>query len=425
MRSLSHLADHVLLQELRTLLARERAATAELLVHLAEVDSRRLYLAAAHPSMHDYCVRVLHMSEHAAFKRIRAARAARRFPRILGMLAAGRLHLSGVVILAPRLTRANADELLDASAHRTKSEIELLLAQRFPGTDVPTSVRELPAPAPPPAAPLAPGPVEPHAVAASLEPGDAQRASLAPGPVARAGSAPIAPGRFEVRFTLGQTAHDKLQYARELLGHAVPSGDIPQVIERALDELISKLERRVYAASARTRPQLGKPRGRYVPAQVRREVLRRDGRQCAFRSESGERCPSRTRLEFDHVVPVARGGETTAANLRLLCRAHNRHEADRVFGAGFMARKCARPEDRGVEGPAPALAPGPVDSPGIEEDLVTALRQLGFRPQEARRGLELSASEVGAPLETRLRMALRGLGRARFERSTSGSRPHG
>jgi len=42
---------------------------------------------------------------------------------------------------------------------------------------------------------------------------------------------------------------------------------------------------------------------------------------------------------FDHRGPVARGGEATAENLRLVCRAHNQHGAERSFGAGFMERK--------------------------------------------------------------------------------------
>jgi 5-methylcytosine-specific restriction endonuclease McrA len=44
-------------------------------------------------------------------------------------------------------------------------------------------------------------------------------------------------------------------------------------------------------------------------------------------------------LEFDHIDPVACGGESTKANLRLLCRAHNQHAAERAFGAEFMERK--------------------------------------------------------------------------------------
>jgi hypothetical protein len=75
--ALSHLADPVLLHDLAALVARDRTTTAALLAHLAEVDERRLYLPAAHPSMFSYCVHVLRLSEDAAFKRIRAARVAR------------------------------------------------------------------------------------------------------------------------------------------------------------------------------------------------------------------------------------------------------------------------------------------------------------------------------------------------------------
>ena len=66
--------------------------------------------------MYLYCVHELRLSEEAAFKRIHAARTARRFPALFAALAEGRLHLSGVVMLAPHLTPENADELLAAAA---------------------------------------------------------------------------------------------------------------------------------------------------------------------------------------------------------------------------------------------------------------------------------------------------------------------
>src|SRR5207247_290864 len=97
-----------------------------------EVDERRLYLPAAYPSIYSYCVGELRLCEQAAFKRIRAARTARRFPAIFPALAEGRLHLSGVVMLTPYLTPENADELLAAAANRNRAEPEQPLAQRFP-----------------------------------------------------------------------------------------------------------------------------------------------------------------------------------------------------------------------------------------------------------------------------------------------------
>jgi hypothetical protein len=139
--TLAHVSDAVLLHELASLVARDRVTTATLLAHIAEVDSRRLYVPAGYPSMHAFCVDELRLSEDAALRRIQAARAARRFPALFKALADGRLHLTAVCLLAPHLTPENADELIEAATHRRKSEIEAVLARRFPRLDVPTSVR--------------------------------------------------------------------------------------------------------------------------------------------------------------------------------------------------------------------------------------------------------------------------------------------
>src|SRR5439155_11647894 len=138
--SLSHVPDHVLLRDLAAVVARDRAITADLLAHLGEVDARKLYPPAAYPSMFAYCVGELRLSEDAAAKRLRAARTARRCPGVLAALADGRLHLGAIVLLAPPLTPETEAELLAAATHKSKSEIELLLAERFPCLDVPATV---------------------------------------------------------------------------------------------------------------------------------------------------------------------------------------------------------------------------------------------------------------------------------------------
>src|SRR3989337_4047924 len=84
--SVARLSDGALVARVRTLAARERAATAVLIAHLAELDARRLYLAEGCSSLFTYCVQVLQFSEHAAYGRIEAARAARRFPVVLERL---------------------------------------------------------------------------------------------------------------------------------------------------------------------------------------------------------------------------------------------------------------------------------------------------------------------------------------------------
>ena len=143
--ALAHLSDHALLRDLAALLARDRSTTAALLAHIAEVDARKLYLPAAYPSMFLYCVQELHLSEDAAFNRIRAGRTARQFPVIFEALADGRLHLGAVLLLTPYLSPETVDELLAAATHKSKSEIERLLAERFPQPGVLAWVEASPA----------------------------------------------------------------------------------------------------------------------------------------------------------------------------------------------------------------------------------------------------------------------------------------
>jgi len=377
-RALSQLPDHVLRRELGELAARDRATTAELIAHIAEFESRRLFAPAGHPSMFSYCVQSLKMSEDVAYKRIRVGRAARRFPAILAGLADGRLHVSGVFLLERHLTAGTAPGLLAAAEHKSKSEIELLLAHRFPQPDTPPHL----APASS-QAPGGPGAMEPDAhghmlagtapalpagtLVAAGEPSPVTAQDPAPGDAAGPASDPPVPGRvdepvipttyprvkplspqrFALQVTLDQETHDLLRRAQELLGPSVPSGDLAGVLKRALRSLVDDLERTRFAATSRPRAAMQRRTvdPRFIPAAVKRAVRARDGARCTFVAEDGKRCPERRGLEFDHVKPLARAcvevrsGAVTTQEIRLLCRTHNQYEADRIYGAGFMERK--------------------------------------------------------------------------------------
>src|SRR5438034_1604969 len=301
--SLAHLTDRELLRGLSSLVAQDRATTARLLAHLAECDARRLYLPAAYPSLFAYCVHELRVSEDAAYKRMQAARVARQFPVIFEAVAAGRLHLTAVGLLAPYLTPENAGELLAAAARKTRSEIEEQLARRFPRSETLGLLAALPASSPQ----LAPAQVEEPGRPDFPGTGDRE---LAPAQVhPRSKLAPVARERFLLQVTIGRSTQEKLRYAQQLLGHALPCGDLAQVLERALDTLIERLERRKFAATPCPRPSARPSRDpRHIPAQVQRAVWERDGGQGTFTGDTGTRCPARTRLEFDHADPVARGG---------------------------------------------------------------------------------------------------------------------
>src|SRR6266436_790196 len=323
--SLSHLSNAELLHDLTSLVAQDRATTARLLAHIAEFDARRLYLPAAYPSMYAYCVEELRLSEDAAYKRITVARVARQFPGIFEMLADGRLNMTSVGLLAPYLTPMNAAELLEAAAHRAKSDIEALIARRFPRSEEIGLMQALPGSA--------------HAQLAPERVGTECPVSAPERISTPSKLAPIALERFMLQVSIGQDTHDKLRHAQDLLGHQIPSGDMAQVLDRALDALIEKLERRKCAATSRPRRARPSANRRHIPAEVRRAVWERDGGQCTFVSESGHRCSARKLLEFDHIEEVARGGRATVGGIRLRCRAHNQYGAECAFGAGFMGHK--------------------------------------------------------------------------------------
>jgi hypothetical protein len=343
--SLTHLTDGDLLQSLSSLVAQDRVTTAQLVAHLAEVGRRELHLPAGYPSLLDYCTGALRMSRDEALKRLRVAALARRFPVIFGALADGRLTLTTVDMLRQYLRPENARELLKAALNRSKSELEAILAARFPTSELLNLVDRIPSVAP--TSNSAVVPEQPIQVAASAP---MTTSAAAPGPTTTPSRpvkapaqklTPIAEERFGLHMTMPRSLRDRLAYLQELLSHSIPSGDMAEVLEKAADLAIAAIEKRKFGVTSRSRsPKGGKPKGRYIPLDVRRKVLARDGHQCTFVSATGKRCSGRKFLEFHHdETEFARGGEPTESNLCLRCRAHNAYAAEQTYGAGFMEEK--------------------------------------------------------------------------------------
>jgi hypothetical protein len=328
-RSVTNLSDHELLAAVQQLAGDGRRATAHLIASLAELDARRLYLGEGCSSLFTYCTQVLRLSEHAAYGRIEAARAARRFPVILDQLAGGDITVTAIGLLAPHLTLENHRELLDAARHRSKREVEHLVAILRPRPSVPSTVRRLPSPtqsiASSNALPLLEmGPKRDLRSLSAVTP-DSQP------PARPAVIRPLAPERYKIQFTASAETLDRLRRVQDLMRHGVPDGDVAVIFDRALTLLLGQLERSKLAAAQHPRPQRGRARGsRGIPATVRRQVWSRDEGQCAFIGARG-RCTECGLLEFHHVVPFAAGGQASADNIELRCRAHNQYEADMYF----------------------------------------------------------------------------------------------
>jgi hypothetical protein len=349
----SVLSDRDLLAETSRVADRERRTTAELLALLAELDVRRLYLGDGYSSLFTYCTQALHFSEAAAYSRITAARAARRFPILFTLLADGDVTLTTVSLLAAHLTDDNHEALLDAARHKRKRDVEHQVAGLYPQPDISATVRRV-SPGCAGAQTQAADPsltrqsvalagqpqIPPSTIAAFVPPPTAAPASpqtraisgpLLPEPARRSIVAPLGGDRYLLKVTVSADARRHLDRARDLLRHTIPTGDAAAIIEKALTVLVDQLERTKFAATPRPRkaPTIG-ARGRHIPSAVKRAVWARDEGRCAFTGSDG-RCPKTGFLEFHHVEPFAAGGPADIDNLQLRCRAHNQHEADRYF----------------------------------------------------------------------------------------------
>lgn len=301
--AIRQMSDERLLDEVRRVAATERRSTADLLALLIEVERRGLQLAMGYSSLFTYCRQALHLSEQAAYSRITAARAARRLPVLLELLADGALTLSSIGLLAPHLTEENHESLIAAARYTSTRDVERLIASLHPAPDIASSLRRVPVARQPadtvvaarlavPVTAVAAGvsaavtmdsavaTANPAAVAASpttvatAEPADGEVVSSprppptllsspcppipssTPQPPApsRAVLAPLAPRRYFLKVTISQETHDKLQRARDLLRHVVPDGDPAAILDRALTVLVEQAARTKYGEKTRLRP---------------------------------------------------------------------------------------------------------------------------------------------------------------------------
>jgi 5-methylcytosine-specific restriction endonuclease McrA len=344
---LQKLTNRALLARVDELVRRERRVQAALIANLSELDARRLYLDEGCSSFYVYCVEKLGYSASAAYRRMEAARAARRFPVILERLADGSLNLTTVALLGKHLTAVNHREVLAAAIEKSQAEVEVLVA-RVRGIEAlsPRStvrVVQIAAPVSAPRGGVAAGSVPANAadITKSTSAGGSDAAGLTSTRDAP-GGAPDAILAYRHAITLTAEEQADLERARELLRTLIPNGDPARIVGKALRQLVATLEARKFGAVKKPRAALktppreprttGAPETRAIPAAVRRAVTARDGGRCTFVAANGHRCTERGALEFHHREPFAKAGPTTADNLTLLCARHHRRESERQFG---------------------------------------------------------------------------------------------
>ena len=291
------------MSQVSTLVARERGATALLIAHLAELDTRDVLLRDGYSSLFAYCREALGLSEHEALNRIEAARAARRFPVILEMLSDGSVHLTAVRLLAPHLTPQNHRAVLAEAHGKRTEEIRQMAAALAPvPVPVPAAMARVTSTS---TAPTPNGDARP--IVAQADPSPAVQPVCSTDAPA-AGEAAAAPAPYRRQVTIAGETIEKLRLAKEMSSHALPSGDEGDIVDRALSLLLIDLARKKFAATDRPgKRRAVKAGSRHMPAAVKRVVWLRDLGRCAYTRAGGHRCTERAFLEFHHRA-AARGG---------------------------------------------------------------------------------------------------------------------
>jgi len=254
-----------------------------------------------------------------------------------------------------------------------------------PGAPVLQSATE-PAAAPPgpsretePRVPLAVQPVE-----LNLPP-----PSLHPRPARRDAAEPLTADLSRLHITVSRRFLEKLEAARAALSHTHPLATAEEILETGLDLVLERhlrrkglLQKQRQQAVAQQEPTKVEPPSRearqpeptdreqpqqqepspassYIPAAVRREVWIRDGGRCQWPLESGGICGSTLGVEFQHRIPVAMGGPSTAENICLHCRFHNVLAARAAFGDEVMNRYTREAAKDGCSQPDTDRTPPP------------------------------------------------------------------
>jgi hypothetical protein len=126
------LKDHELHLKMKDLALKERELLYEVLLHIAEVDRRKLYLAMAFPSLWKYLLS-LGYSEESAQRRIQAARLLQKAPEVAACIEAGSINLSQACELQTALKQTQSSyhipKLIKDIENKSKHETKVILAK--------------------------------------------------------------------------------------------------------------------------------------------------------------------------------------------------------------------------------------------------------------------------------------------------------
>ena len=343
-----HLNDDALIESLKNLVQTEREVTANILLHLLEVECRRLFSKYGCECILQYATKELRYTANEAGLRISAMRLlkelpAKELPKLEEKIESGALtvtHLAKARTVFRKETKANkarsADEKLKLLAkieNTSKLEAEKTLVRE---ALVPVSFTKK---------------VEvtleqfPEALQAKLKRLMDLGAHVRPDMTVIQLIDLLADEALERKDPIkkAERAEQKM-YAKNNLGTlklSMTSQSLESSSSKPLAAASSpkadvqtvpvKTNNAAQHFPDRMNPRENAKTSRYIPSAVRHAVYMRDRGIC-------QNCGSTRAMEVDHIKPHALGGEHKLENLRLLCRSCNQRKAIETYGRAQMGR---------------------------------------------------------------------------------------
>jgi hypothetical protein len=301
--NLKSVSDSELLLATKRLASEEKRIGIEVLHHLREIDARKLFASLRFSSLYEYCTEELGYSGGGAHRRISAMKILRDVPEYEPKLRAGVVNVATLSKVQSFLVREKR-QLGKTYSKDEKTELLEQIERK--------SVKET----------------------------DRILAAISPEQARIEKERVLNENESEVRFTVNRELKKKLERLRNLLGHKSKTQSYAGLIEELADIAIKKLDPLEKAPAHKTPSppvEMHSSHTRYVRAEVKRSVWRRDTGQCTYvDSNTNRRCESQHSLQIEHIKPFALGGSSTLENLKLLCPAHNQRAAIQAFGLSKM-----------------------------------------------------------------------------------------
>ncbi|MDG0815872.1 HNH endonuclease [Bdellovibrio svalbardensis] len=328
---LKNISNHELCLRMEKLVRSERKITHLILMHILEIESRRLYADLGFDGMFSYLTKGLGYSESGAYRRLQSARILKQVPSAADKLETGALNLSQLTQVQKCLKEASKLNAADCSKERTQALLEKIENKNTFQTEKVLAIEFNKA-------------VQLHEV------------------VKPQGDESV---RLEITFSKKQ--YEELEQARALLSHVCPDGTWSEVLavlaqkfnqsklgKNSTQGFAAKQEKAVAPAEcmdaagiekveAASSVKSGADEGtaktktgsmaerKYLSVKIRRDLFAKAQGCCEYRdAKSGRTCGSTYQLQVDHIYPRALGGGDEQTNLRILCRSHNLLMANRL-----------------------------------------------------------------------------------------------